>query len=252
MISDADIVALIVAAGAAGAGLLQGLTGFAFSVVALSIWAWALTPQQAAPLAVFGALLGQLTSFTSVRGGFDMPRILPMIVAGWLGVPIGVLMLHNADPERFKLVIGVLLSGFCLFTLIVRDPPTIKGGGKGLDAGVGLIGGVLGGLGGMSGFIPALWTQLRGWKRDVRRATMQAYNIAMHVVTIAVYWRTGELKQVDWKLFLIVAPAMLIPSYLGARVYRRASDNAFKQLVLVALLVSGGALVFHASRAIWG
>jgi hypothetical protein len=186
-----------------------------------------------------------------VRGGFEMKRIVPMIVAGWLGVPFGVLLLHNADPERFKLVIGGLLSAFCLFTLIVRDPPTIKRGGRGLDAGVGLIGGVLGGLGGMSGFIPALWTQLRGWKRDLRRATMQAYNIAMHVVTIAVYWRTGELNQVEWKYFLVVAPAMLIPSYLGARLYRRASENAFKQIVLIVLLASGGALVYTASRAIW-
>ena len=251
MISDAGYAALIVAAGAAGAGLLQGLTGFAFSLVALSIWTWALTPQQAAPLAVFGALLGQFASLTAIRGGFDMPRIAPMIVAGWLGVPIGALLLHNADPERFKLVIGVLLSGFCLFTLIVRDLPTIRGGGRGIDAAAGLIGGVLGGLGGMSGFIPALWTQLRGWKRDLRRATMQAYNIAMHVVTIAVYWGTGEIRQVDWKLFLVVAPAMLIPSYLGARVYRRASDNAFKQIVLVVLLLTGVALAYHAARAIW-
>src|SRR5271166_7029651 len=50
---------LIVAAGAAVAGFAQGLTGFAFSVVALSFWAWALPPQTAAPLAVFGALTGR-------------------------------------------------------------------------------------------------------------------------------------------------------------------------------------------------
>ena len=37
---------------------------------------------------------------------------------------------------------------------------------------------------------------------------------------------------------------MLIPSYLGARVYQRFSDKAFRQAVLVALLFSGLALVF--------
>ena len=80
---------------------------------------------------------------------------------------------------------------------------------------------------------------------------MQAYNIAMHVVTIAVYWRTGDARRGRVASFLIVAPAMLIPSYLGARLYRRSSDTAFKQIVLVVLLVTGGALVYNASRAIW-
>jgi len=52
------------------------------------------------------------------------------------------------------------------------DAGVVKRGGRGLDALFGLIGGVLGGLGGMSGFMPAIWTQLRGWRRDLRRATM--------------------------------------------------------------------------------
>ena len=45
----------------------------------------------------------------------------------------------------------------------------------------------------MSGTVPAIWTQLRGWKRDLRRATMQAYNIAMHALALAAYARTGTL-----------------------------------------------------------
>ena len=76
----------------------------------MGVWAWALPPQVAAPLAVFGALLGQVTSFASIRGGFDLKRIAPLIVGGALGVPLGVFLLHNADPLRFKLAIGALLT----------------------------------------------------------------------------------------------------------------------------------------------
>ena len=74
--------------------------------------------------------------------------------------------------------------------------------------------------------MPAIWTQVRGWKRDLRRATMQVYNISMQVLTIAIYARTGALAGADVSQFLIVAPAMLIPSYIGARVYQRFSDKA--------------------------
>ena len=242
--------ALIVAAGAAVAGFAQGLTGFAFSVVALSIWAWALPPQTAAPLAVFGALAGQIASLASVRGGFEWTRIIPLIVGGWLGVPLGVFLLHHADPQNFRLAVGLLLTLYSLFALFLRHPAVIQRGGRGLDAFFGLIGGVLGGLGGMSGFVPAIWTQLRGWKRDFRRATMQAYNIAMHAATIAVYVASGTLAHTDLRQFLIVAPAMLIPSWLGARLFTRLTDRGFTRTVLVALLASGLALVYGSLRAV--
>jgi uncharacterized membrane protein YfcA len=247
---DALRSTLIVAAGAAAAGFLQGLTGFAFSIVALSFWVWALPPQTAAPLAVFGALSGQIASLASVRGGFVWNKIVPLVIGGWLGVPIGALFLHSVDPQRFRLAIGALLTSYALFAIFVRDPGVIKGGGRWLDAAFGLFGGVLGGFGGMSGFVPAIWTQLRGWKRDLRRATMQAYNIAMHIVTIAVYFRTGTLAHADLSQFFVVAPAMLIPSYFGARLYSRFHEKAFTRAVLAALLFSGLALVYSATRAL--
>lgn len=239
---------LIVAAGAGAAGFAQGMTGFAFASVALSIWAWALPPQTAAPLAVFGALLGQLASLVSFRGGFEWRKILPFVAGGVVGAPIGVFLLHNANTQGFRLAVGVLLIAYSLLGFFFRDLGHITRGGSGLDAFFGGVGGVLGGLGGMAGFTPAMWTQLRGWKRDVRRATMQAYNIAMHCLTISLYARTGTLAHADLSQFLIVAPAMLIPSWLGARVYTRFSEQTFTRAVLIALGCSGAALAFNAAR----
>ena len=181
-----------------------------------------------------------------------MAAIAPLIVGGALGVPIGVFLLHNADPAALPLAIGVLLTlyGPCLRCSSASAGES-SAGGRGLDAFVGVIGGVLGGLGGMSGTVPAIWTQLRGWKRDLRRATMQVYNIAMHVVTIAIYAASGTLAHADLHQFLIVAPAMLIPSYLGAHVFTRfTTERAFTRAVLVALLASGLALVYGAARSL--
>ncbi len=237
--------------GAALAGLVQGLSGFAFSLIALSVWAWALAPQIAAPLAVFGALVGQIASLASVRGGFDFRRIAPLVLGGVIGVPIGVFVLHNVDPVRFKLAIGIFLTLYGLYGLLTSGTARITAGGTGLDTFVGLIGGVLGGLGGMSGSVPAIWTQLRGWKRDLRRATMQVYNIAMHALTLTIYARTGTLDAATFRLFAIVAPAMLIPSYLGARLYGSFSERSFTRVILVLLLASGVALAFGSARELW-
>ena len=241
----------IVLGGAALAGFIQGISGFAFAMIALSVWAWALPPSVAAPLSVFGALMGQLLSLFQVRAGYDLRKIAPLVAGGLIGVPIGVFALHNFDPAKFKLVIGTLLVLYASYGLLAGGELRVKSGGRWLDAFVGLIGGALGGLGGMSGSVPAIWTQVRGWNRDLRRATMQVYNVAMHVFTLTVYAETGGLRALDWRLFALAAPAMLIPAYFGARVYRSVSERIFQRVILILLLFSGFAMLYGSWRR-WG
>ena len=238
-------------AGAAMAGLVQGMTGFAFAIVALSFWAWTLPPEIAAPLTVLCALTGQLMTLFSVRRGFEWSRIAPFVIGGVFGVPMGVFVLHNIDPQRFRLVLGVLFTLYGVYGLAAPDSLKLKAGGRALDAVVGGIGGLLGGLGGISGSVPAIWTQMRGWKRDLRRAIMQVYNIAMHVVTLTIYWRTHALNTTSAKLYAIAVAPMLIASFYGARVYKRFSERGFSRLVLAAITASGVALAVGAARALW-
>lgn len=238
----------IVALGAALGGFVQGLSGFAFGLVALSLWAWVLPPQVVAPLVVFGALTGQVASFASFRGGFDRRIILPLIAGGLFGVPIGVFLLHNVDPRGFKLAFGVLLIAYSLVGWVAPRLPKFAGGGQGADAAAGFVGGVFGGLGGMAGTVPASWGLLRGWRPEARRAAMQVYNIAMHVLTLTLYWRTGALQATPWTLYALVLPAMLGPAYWGAKVIKKASETTVTRVILACLFASGLALIAGASR----
>jgi uncharacterized protein len=238
-----DLVALFVALGAAAGGFVQGLSGFAFGLVAMAIWAWWLDPTLAGPLVVFGSLVGQLLSIHAVRRGFDARRALPVVAGGVVGVPLGVALLRHIDPLAFKLALGVLLMVWCPAMLVSRDLPRVTGGGRAADAGAGLVGGVMGGLGGLTGPAPTLWAALRGWERDAQRGVFQVYNLAMHVLTMAIYLATGTITAEAARLFLVVAPAMLVPALLGAWLYRRFSDAAFRKLVLGFLAASGVVLV---------
>ena len=103
----------------------------------------------------------------------------------------------------------------------------------------------------MSGTVPAIWTQLRGWKRELRRATMQAYNIAMHILVLAAYARTGTLDPGVLRLFALVAPAMLIPSLLGAHLFHRVCESSFERIVLGLLLASGIGMLASVGQVLW-
>ena len=233
----------IVALGAVVAGFVQGLSGFAFGMVAMSIWAWSVDPRLAAVLSVFGALVGQTIAALTVRRGFERTLLWPFLAGGVLGVPLGIWLLPRFDVPLFQACLGLLLAVWCPLMLISDKLPAIRWGGRGADAVVGGIGGVMGGIGGFTGVIPTLWCTLRGFDRDVQRSVIQNFNLSMLVVTMAGYLYTGVVTRDMLPLFAIILPAMLVPTLLGARLYVGISDVTFRRVVLGLLTLSGVALL---------
>jgi len=238
-----ETATLLVLLGAAAGGFVQGLSGFAFGLVALAFWAWFVSPQLAGPMVVFGSFIGQILSFHTVRRSFDLALMLPFLVGGILGVPLGVLVLRYLDPLLFKAAVGALLSLYCPVMLFSRELPRITAGGRLADAAIGFVGGVMGGIGGLTGPVPTLWCALRGWDNDTQRAVFQSFNLAMQALTLVIYAASGVLSFEAGYMFLLITPAMLIPTLIGARLYRRFSELAFRRLVLLLLSLSGFVLL---------
>ena len=238
-----DSVVLVVALGAAVAGFVQGLSGFAFGMVAMSFWAWALEPRLAAALTVFGALVGQMLAAATMRRGWDWQRLLPFVAGGLAGIPLGVLLLPHLDVLWFKAILGALLVLFCPAMLFAKHLPRITAGGRLGDGAAGLVGGMMGGIGGFTGVVPTLWCTLRGYEKNAQRAVIQNFNLAMLAVTMGTYLATGVVTREMLPLFAVVAPAMLVPTLLGARLYIGISEARFRQIVLGLLTASGVAML---------
>lgn len=240
--SDMTMIAII-AIGAALAGFVQGLSGFAFALVAAAVWAWAVPPQLVAPMLVFGALLGQLLAAPSMLKGFSLKATAPFVIGGWIGVPLGVAILPHVDPVWFKAGVGGFLVTYCPVMLIAAGLPRLRLRAIAADGVAGFSGGVLGGIAGMAGSMPTLWCVITGRERHESRSILQVFNIAMHSATLTGYFLTGTLKAESAKWFLVVAPAMLVPTFLGAKLYHTISDTAFRRVVLVLLTLSGAMLL---------
>ncbi|WWW36704.1 sulfite exporter TauE/SafE family protein [Stenotrophomonas rhizophila] len=238
-----DSVYLVVALGAIVAGFVQGLSGFAFGMVAMSFWAWTLDPRLAATLSVFGALVGQLLAVFTVRRGFNLRLLLPFVLGGLAGIPLGVAVLPHLDMAWFKALLGGFLALWCPVMLMARSLPPITVGGRLGDTVAGMAGGVLSGIGGFAGPVPTLWATLRGFGKDEQRAVLQNFNLSMLLVTMGVYLGSGVVTVQMLPYFAIVAPAMLVPTLLGARLYIGISEARFRQIVLGLLTASGVALL---------
>ena len=243
MTATMDPVLLVVALGAALGGFVQGLSGFAFARVAVAVWSPLLPPAVVGPLAVFGSLFGQILGAGQIRRGFDARRALPMLAGGLLGVPVGVALLSQVNQTAFRLVIGLLLLAWSLSVLFGRGLPVVRGGGSLADAVAGLAGGVMGGLAGLTGPAPVLWTMLRGWDRLAARSAFQAFNLVIQAAAMAAYLAAGAVGREAGSLFFIVGVAMLGSTLLGTWLYGRVDEVRFRRVVLWLLALSGAALI---------
>jgi len=235
--TTAEMAAIVL--GTCLAGFVQGVSGFAFGLVAMSVWAWSIEPQLAGPMVVWGSWIGQILSLGAVRGGLLWRRAVPFVFGGAAGVPVGAWLLRYVDVGVFRGSVGVVLVGYCTAMLFARRLPVLRRGGRVADGAVGALGGVMGGLGGLTGPAPTLWCTLRGWDKAAQRSVFQVFNLSMHSLTLTVYFFNGTLTATMLPIFALIVPVAILPTFAGIWVYRRVDDRMFRRLVLLLLLVSG-------------
>jgi uncharacterized membrane protein YfcA len=238
---------IIVIVGALSGGFVSGLAGFGTGLVAMGIWLHALPPAVAAALVVICSVVSQLQTIPTVWHAIRPRRVLPFVIPGLIGVPIGTQLLGLLDPSAFRVSMGVLLLGFSTFCLICGPGLKIPWGGRIADGIVGLAGGVLGGLAGLSGPLPTMWAAIRGWGKDERRSLFQTFNLTILLAALLSYALTGHLTaEVGWAASAAL-PGTLAGAWLGSRVYRRLADRHFHNVILGLLAFSGLTLLW-ASR----
>lgn len=238
------VTPLLVLAGALIGGLLNGLTGFGTGLTALPLWLQVLEPVVAAQLVSVASIAGHLSAPPSLWRETDWRGLRPMLFAGLLGVPLGLWLLPLIRVTVFKLTVGVVLVCYCLFMLFAAGRVHVRRRHQAAELGVGFLGGVLGGIAGLSGPPPIVWGALRAWPKAQRRQTLQAFNTAVLAAMLAASL-TGGL--VDTRLLIAAAialPATLLGNWLGDRLYRSLDDQGFDRIVLGLVFLSGCVLIW--------
>jgi uncharacterized membrane protein YfcA len=234
-------VLVIVWLGAFLGALAAGGAGFAFGIVASAIWLQALDPIHTTALVVSGGLMIQLGTIWPLRHAIEPRRVWPFLAAGLIGVPIGVALLIRTDAHALTFALGIFLAVYGLYALLAPRLPKI-GGGRVADAVLGFAGGILGGLGGYSGVLPAIWCQLRGWPKETSRGVYQPFILMAHVTTLILVGVVA-LDRTALLLFLAALPALAVGAWTGWLIYGRLDERRFRQMLAALLVVSGVVLV---------
>lgn len=240
--ADASLLIPFVVATFLGA-FVAGVAGFAFGLVAAAIWLHVLTPLQTATLIVVYGLIVQGYAVWKLRRALDWRRLLPLVIGGQIGVPLGIELLRWLPASAMRAAIGVVLIIFSLYSLTRPKLMPMADAGPLADGAAGVASGIVGGATGLAGILPTIWASMRGWPRDEQRAVFQPVGVAIFAGCLVWLGGTGSVDRGTLLLFLGGLPALFVGSWLGLRLYGHLDEAGFRKIILGLLLLAGVALV---------
>lgn len=227
---------ILAAAAVLLAGATTGLTGFGFSLVATPLLILALPAKTVVPVLACLALVQCTLMWYQLRRSVHTSQIWIMTLAALIGVPLGTYLLLYLDADVLKVLIGsssVLAAVALMFGF--RFPVAQSGATM---AAVGLLGGLLGGTTGMSGPPVVVFLTNQGVRKEVFRANLSAYFVALSWVRIGSYAVGGLLSAEVLTLAALLMPAALVGLWTGLRLECRVDEVVFRRLTLLTLIAT--------------
>jgi hypothetical protein len=225
--------------------LASSIAGFAFSALAGSAFAHLeVDPVHAVQIMVLCSIAIQLYAVLRIRKSIRWIALWPMLAAGAVTVPAGVWLLVHIDGAAYTIGLGVFMTGYAAYLLLRREPGVIRGSAW-VDAFVGALAGVAGGLAGLPGTFVTIWCSMRGWDKLQQRAVYQPFILAMQIVAI-VCLRWQARVSFDVAQSLSVLPFALLGAVGGLALFQRMTNRQFQLALCVLLAVSGVGLLVRA------
>lgn len=237
--------------GAAAGSLVFGISGFAFGLTSSVIWLQVLSPLQVVPLVVICPLAMNLVTLPRIRRDVNLMKLWPFALGSTGGVPIGVLLLGVVNANELRATIGTVLVGYSAYALTTARLPQVllrTRTGCVADAGVGLLGGILGGVSGLSVILPSVWIAMRGGSKAEQRGLLQSFGLYCHLLTLGAFATLIGMGAETFKALALCVPISIAGSLVGMRIFARLSPNGFQRVIVWIIFAGGLGLLARAAR----
>ncbi len=223
------------------AGIIQGATGFGFAMLAAPVLMLFMDPQQVTPTIISLSMMNNIIVLIETRKSVRPRIVLPVLIGGLLGLPLGAYFLSSIEPEPFKVGVGVIVLVLSVAMLLGWTRPV-----RNVTAGlvpVGFLSGVLSSSTSIGGPPMVLFLANQGVPRDIFRANLAGYFTILNIAALLVMLPYGFLTAKVFTSLLIYIPSVLIGSVAGVLLARVINEKLFSRIVLVFIFIVGIVLV---------
>lgn len=221
--------------------LTQSISGFGVALVAMAFLPGLLGIQVAAPLVALVALTLEAVLLLRYRLSLNLRAVWPMVMASFIGIPIGVWGLKGLDEDLVLAFLGIVIAGYALYALFQFRLPELR---HPLWAyGAGFLAGVLGGAYNTSGPPVVVYGDCKGWGPTEFKANLQGFFLLSDLFVVLNHAVGSNFTAEVWVFYLWCLPAIAAGIFSGLIIGRRLDSAVFRKVVLVLLVVLGLRLV---------
>jgi len=219
---------------------VRGVAGFGSGLIAIPLLAISFPLTLVVPLVVLLDFLGSFGQGLRNRASVswrDLAPLLPFTVAGVLAA---LYLLDTLDGGVLRRSLGVFVIVYGVYQL--SPLPAIRAT-RFSSLPYGLMGGLVGTLFGTGGPFYVMYLSMRGLDKNALRASFAAWFVVDGTMRLGGYAAFGFLGAEALGKALLALPFAAGGLFVGGRIHTTLSQDAFRRIISVLLLVSGCGLL---------
>lgn len=234
---------VVVAVAVFAASFVQIIAGFGFALLCMPIMTIAIPVEQAVIISTLMGVFAVTWQAWYMRGDREPRLVRRLSLSAFLGMPLGLVVLHVFDDQTLRLILGVAV--LVATALLVRRVDLVSAP-PALDYGAGFLSGVLNTSLSTNGPPLVFALQARHLQPDQFRATINMVFAVSNVVTIVLFLVDGKITLEGLEAAGIALPAWALGQFAGFPLRSKVHGEGFRRLVLVLLFVAGASSIVFA------
>ena len=218
-------------------GFIQGLTGFGVMLISLPLMAFFIDIKIAIPLIILLGLVINFMLLFQLSGHFEPGKWLPLIVAAFPGIPVGIYVHKSVAQRPLEIIVGVVLIITSANTWLRFRPK--KALGRFWATASGFAAGFLAGSIGASGPPVIIYTSLQPWTKLKIKATLVAFFMINGLGVVLFYLFHGFFTVQILQLFGWCLLPLVLGVLAGSLLYGHINDESYRGVVLCLLCLLG-------------
>lgn len=228
------------------AGISKGGFGSGVSFICAPILAMIIEPKLALGLMLPLLMLMDLVSIKLYWKKWCILNARVLIYGSLLGIVLAILFFQVASPDLIRVIIGIISISFVLYQLIKKkvflDKTISKFNSK--------LGMTMGAIAGFTSFIShaggppiAVFLLSQGLNKTLYQATTVICFSVINVFKIFPYAYFGFITKETLTLGLVLSPAAIIGTLIGAYAHKVFSEKWFLYITYFLLIIAGTKLI---------
>ncbi len=224
---------------------VKGSLGLGFSTVCLAILANAIDLKVAISIVLIPSMLSNLIVMQSV-GHFrvSVEKFWPMLLTTLLGMSIGLTILTQTNNDLSKGLLGLALIAFGLWSYWNRSFRIRDDLIKKLNPCMGLLTGIVNGATGSQIFPIMPYLLSLNISREVFLQTINLSFTFCSIIMMATLWQVDALDINSLIKYSLGVIPVAFGVWLGGKVRKRLSENLFRQMVMLLIILLGTNLLY--------